>query len=185
MSLLNFDTDSDSKNLIIWVSVPRPIPRLLMHEFRYRVRFRGETHTESLGVSVPSRENREALLCTQRNVISEIIWTRCSLWIWELWGRWKLNQKNDSLCSYTDETNFATPGPRTVRSIGNNKGTPFPTKINAEEKSEDDEAEEEERRDQLMPMTPITASQSKIRSARRTPRLGESRGNRDPKENTY
>jgi len=73
----------------------------------------------------------------------------------------------------SDETNFATPGPRTVRSIGNNKGTPFPTKINAEEKSEDDEAEEEERRDQLMPMTPITASQSKIRSARRTPRLGE------------
>ena len=54
-----------------------------------------------------------------------------------------------------------------------------------QEKSEDDEAEEEERRDQLMPMTPITASQSKIRSARRTPRLGESRGNRDLKGNTY
>ena len=67
LECLTFDSGSDSETWNVWVSVPVPIPRLGMSDFRFRDRFRDKTWTESLGISVPGRENRESLLSKTSN----------------------------------------------------------------------------------------------------------------------
>ena len=55
------DSDTGSGSRIIKSLIPSPIPVLKSLKIRVRFRDRDESLTESLGVSVPRRENRESL----------------------------------------------------------------------------------------------------------------------------
>ena len=56
------DSDTGSGSRIIKSLIPSPIPVLKSLKIRVRFRDRDESLTESLGVSVPRRENRESLV---------------------------------------------------------------------------------------------------------------------------